>query len=190
MKKIRENITHENHETMMSILNGNTKIRENTKNNIKITLLFLYYTGMRINDVKQIRIKDLKEIVKTGEIILLTKKTGKERKLFFSKKAIREIKSVFNLALEKKESFIIRKKGNPSKTISDAVYIDTVNKFIQKSLNSDRYSSHSYRASLITELASKSIHPKIIADFMQQSVKTTMRYIRPTENDLKTCVIR
>jgi hypothetical protein len=38
---------------------------------------------------------------------------------------------------------------------------------------------------------SKSINPKFIKKFIGQSdIKTTMRYIRPRDEDLKKCLIR
>ena len=52
------------------------------------------------------------------------------------------------------------------------------------------YSYHSFRAGIITDM-SKSINPKFIKEFIGHSdIKTTMRYIRPTHEDLKKCLIR
>lgn len=53
-----------------------------------------------------------------------------------------------------------------------------------------RYSSHSFRAGIITDM-SKSINPKLIKEFICHSdIKIIMRYIRPTDEDLKACLIR
>ena len=68
-------------------------------------------------------------------------------------------------------------------------FIAKVNSFIQEVLG-HRYSSHSFRAGIITDM-SKSINPKFIKEFIGHSdIKTTMRYIRPTDEDLKKCLIR
>lgn len=63
--------------------------------------------------------------------------------------------------------------------------------FYLPSLTLHRYSSHSFRSGIITD-KSKSINPKFIKEFICHSdIKTTMRYIRPTDDeDLKKCLIR
>ena len=89
----------------------------------------------------------------------------------------------------KDEDFIITTKGNTSKTPNSSTFIAKVNSFIQEVLG-HRYSSHSFRAGIITDM-SKSINPKFIKEFIGHSdIKTTMRYIRPTDEDLKKCLIR
>jgi integrase/recombinase XerD len=93
-------------------------------------------------------------------------------------------------SIEEDESFIIRSKGKLDKTPHNLTYINTVNKFIQKALNSNRYSSHSYRGGLITDM-SKSINIKFVSQFIGHSdVKTTLRYAKATNADLKQCLIR
>ncbi len=140
---------------------------------------------MRVNEVKQLKIKDINTIYEKEELIIVTHKTRKERKLFFSKEAIKQIKKhfVFN-DNSKDEDFIITTKGNPLKTPNSSTFIAKVNSFIQEVLG-NRYSSHSFRAGIITDM-SKSINPKFIKEFIGHSdIKITMRYIRPTHEDLK-----
>ena len=143
-----------------------------------------------INEVKQLKVKDINTIFEKEELIIVTHKTRKERKLFFSKEAIKQIKKhfVFN-DNSKDEDFIITTKGNPLKTPNSSTFIAKVNSFIQEVLG-NRYSSHSFRAGIITDM-SKSINPKFIKEFIGHSdIKITMRYIRPTHEDLKKCLIR
>jgi len=188
--KIRENITEVEYQKLLIYLNGKESLTTNTKNNLKRTFILLYYTGMRINEVKQLRVKDIHTIFEKEELIVVTHKTRKERKLFFSKEALKQIKKhfIFN-DNSKDDDFIITVKGDTSKTPSSSTYISNANSFIQEVLG-HRYSSHSFRAGIITEM-SKSINPKFIKEFIGHSdIKTTMRYIKPTSEDLKKCLIR
>jgi integrase/recombinase XerD len=188
--KIRENITEVEYQKLLTYLNGKEDLTTNTKNNLRRTFILLYFTGMRVNEVKQLKVKDINTIYEKEELIIVTHKTRKERKLFFSKEAIKQIKKyfVFN-DNSKNEDFIITTKGNPLKTPSSSTFIAKVNSFIQEVLG-HRYSSHSFRAGIITDM-SKSINPKFIKEFIGHSdIKTTMRYIRPTDEDLKACLIR
>ena len=73
---------------------------------------------MRVNEVKQLKVKDINIIFEKEELIIVTHKTRKERKLFFSKD----------------EDFIITTKGNPLKTPSSSTFIAKVNSFIQEVL--------------------------------------------------------
>jgi len=188
--KIRENITEFEYQKLLIYLNGKENLTSNTKNNLKRTFILLFYTGMRINEVKQLKVKDIDTIIKKEELIIITHKTRKERKLFFSKESIKQIKKHFIFNEDcKGNDYIITVKGNPLKTPSSSTYISNVNSFIQEVLG-HRYSSHSFRSGIITDM-SKSINPKFIKEFIGHSdIKTTMRYIRPTDEDLKKCLIR
>ena len=188
--KIRENITEVEYQKLLIYLNGKVNLTSNTKNNLKRTFILLYFTGMRINEVKQLKIRDINTIIEKEELIILSHKTRKERKLFFSKEAIKQIKkhSVFNND-SKDDDYIITVKGDTSKIPRSSTFIKKVNTFIKKVLG-HRFSSHSFRSGLITDMA-KSINPKFIKEFIGHSdIKTTMRYVRPTSKDLKECLIR
>lgn len=188
--KIRENITEVEYQKLLIYLNGKENLTANTKNNLKRTFIFLYYTGMRINEVKQLRVKDIDTIIKKEELIIITHKTRKERNLFFSKEAIKQIKKYFIFRDDAKNNdYIITVKGSPLKSPSSSTYISNVNSFMQE-VFCHRYFSHSFRSGIITDM-SKSINPKFIKEFIGHSdIKTTTRYSRPTDEDLKACLVR
>lgn len=61
--KIRENITEVEYQKLLIYLNGKENLTTNTKNNLKRTFILLFYTGMRINEVKQLKVKDIDTII-------------------------------------------------------------------------------------------------------------------------------
>ncbi len=74
--------------------------------------------------------------------------------------------------------------------INHDVFIKQVNSKMKEILG-EGYTSHSFRQGLITEMGAKGINTKIISKFIGHSdVKTTMRYINPTDEDLKGAMIR
>ncbi|MCT7572796.1 tyrosine-type recombinase/integrase [Aliarcobacter butzleri] len=102
--------------------------------------MLLYFTGMRVNEVKQLKVKDINTIFEKEKLIIVTHKTRKERKLFFSKEAIKQIKKHFLFNDNSRdEDFIITTKGNTLKTPSSSTFIAKVNSFIQEALG-HRYS--------------------------------------------------
>ncbi|WP_330848335.1 site-specific integrase [Aliarcobacter butzleri] len=117
----------------MNLFKWKEDLTTNTKNNLRRTFILLYFTGMRVNEVKQLKVKDINNIFEKEELIIVTHKTRKERKLFFSKEAIKQIKKhfVFN-DNSKDEDFIITTKGNTLKTPSSSTFIAKVNSFIQE----------------------------------------------------------
>lgn len=189
IKQIKEYITEIEYQKLLTYLKGKENIHECTKSNLARTFTLLYFTGCRLNEIKQLKVKDIKTLIETGEIIIVTTKTNRERKLFFSKIAIKEIKKYFDMGKEKNDNYIIGIKGDYSKIPSVSTFIGIVNQFIQEVLG-NRYSSHSFRSGLITEM-SKSVNPKFIQKFIGHSdINTTMRYIKPTDEDLRECMVR
>lgn len=188
IKQIKEYITDVEYQKLLTYLKGKDNLNESTKINLERTFTLLYYTGCRINEIKQLRLHNIKTILETGEFIIVTPKTRRERKLFFSKEALKAIKRLFDLSQDA-NLYIIGVKGDYTKTPSDITFISQVNQFIQEVLGS-RYSSHSFRSGLITEM-SKSVNPKFIQKFIGHSdINTTMRYIKPTDEDLRACMVR
>jgi len=62
---------------------------------------------------------------------------------------------------------------------------------VMKSILGAGYTSHSFRQGLITEMGAKGINVKIISQFIGHSdVKTTMRYIKPTDDDVRGAMVR
>ena len=95
--KIRENITEVEYQKLLTYLNGKEDLTTNTKNNLRRTFILLYFTGMRINEVKQLKVKDINTIFEKEELIIVTHKTRKKTFLFkrghltFSKKSKNQI---------------------------------------------------------------------------------------------------
>lgn len=188
IKQIKEYITEIEYQKLLTYLKGKDNLHESTKINLERTFTLLYYTGCRLNEIKLLRLHNIKTILETSELIIVTPKTHRERKLFFSKDAVKAIKRLFDLTQDA-NLYIIGTKGDYTKTPSDITFISTVNQFIQEVLG-ERYSSHSFRSGLITEM-SKSVNPKFIQKFIGHSdINTTMRYIKPTDEDLRACMVR
>ena len=191
-KRIKESIGEPEYRRLINFTKGDEDIKPFTRDRFLRIYTLLYYTGMRINEVSQLRVSHLKKILSTGEVKIVTHKQKMERKLFFSEKALKDIKKLFNEDLELKDDMkLIRKQNSPYASLSPTNLIETVNKHLQKALGDTSYTSHSFRQGLITEYASKGVNTRIIQEFIgHRDVKTTMHYIRPTKQDLKRTLIR
>ncbi len=191
-KRIKESIGGAEFKRLLSFTKGDEEIKPFTRNRFLKIYTLLYYTGMRINEVSQLRVEHLRSMLSAGEVKIVTHKQKMERKLFFSEKAVKDIKKLFADDLKSKDDVkLIRKQNNPYSSLSPINLIETVNKHLQKALGDTSYTSHSFRQGLITEYASKGVNTRIIQEFIGHSdTKTTMHYIRPTESDIKKSLIR
>lgn len=192
IKKIKENITIKEYKILMAAAKGSDTMRANTINNLLRAFTILFYTGLRLNELQELRITHIKELLSTGQTKINLPKTTSERKLFATDDFKKQLGKLFDLNIEDDENRIITKGSNKSKRtgINTTVFIQQINRFIQQILGTG-YSSHSFRQSLITEMASKSINVKIISQFIGHSdVKTTMRYIKATDEDIMNSLIR
>lgn len=192
IKRIKENITEVEYKKLMSFIRGNEILRENTKQNLLRTFTILFFTGLRLNEVQELKIKDIKNLLQDGNVKIDISKTSTQRKLYLSNAFQKELVKLFDLKNENDENKIITKGANKNKTtsINNIVFIQQVNKVI-KDILGEGFSSHSFRQGLITEMGSKSINIKIISQFVgHKNVSTTMGYIKPTDEQIREALIR
>jgi len=193
LKRIKESITEVEYKKLMNAIRGDEVIRHHTKQNLLRTFTILYYTGLRLNELQQLRLHHIKELLEQGSCKLVLPKTKSERKLFAGEQFIKHLKRLFTIDKDIDLDIRVISKGSVKSgkaSINSDVFIKQVNQKLKEILGSG-YTSHSFRQGLITEMGSKQINTKIISKFIGHSdVKTTMRYINPTDEDLRRSIIR
>jgi len=188
-KRIKKSITGKEYKLLVSHTKGDDSLKEFNRNRLLQIFCLLYFSGARINELSQIKYKHIYEIIETRETVIITYKTKNERILYFSDKAIKEMKKKFSLDTDP-DNFVIASWNDSKTRLHEISLINLVNKYMKKVLG-DGFTSHSFRQGLLTEMGSKSINPKIIQAFIGHSdVKTTLHYIKPTASDVKMSLIR
>jgi len=193
LKRIKESITELEYKKLMSSVRGDESIRANTKDNLLRAFTILYFTGLRLNELQEMNLSHIKELLEDGETKLLLPKTKSERKLFAGDEFKKQLKKLF--VFDSGTDFqikVISKGSNETKRtgIHPLTFIAQVND-VMKSILGAGYTSHSFRQGLISEMGAKGINAKIISKFIGHSdVKTTMGYIKPTDDDVKGAMIR
>ena len=192
IKRIKENITELEYKKLMSFVRGNENLRENTKLNLLRTFTFLFFTGLRLNEVQELKIIDIKNLIQYGNVKINISKTSSERKLYLTNTFQKELVKIFDLKNENDDNRIITKGANKNNktSINNIVFIQQVNTIIKEILGTG-FSSHSFRQGLITEMGSKSINIKIISQFVgHKNINTTMGYMKPTDEQILNNLIR
>jgi len=87
-------------------------------------------------------IKDVRQLLKTGEPTLFTQKTDSQRKIYLSPGFKKDL---LHLDIEENENYkLIQRAGHPKSSMHPLGYIVIVNKFIKDTLGQN-YTSHSFR---------------------------------------------
>ena len=188
MKKIKNNVTQKEYTLLIENVKG-SNLRELTKRNLLFTYILLYYTGTRLNEIQDLYVKDVISLL-NDDLIIYTKKTHSERKLYISEKGKKDIKNFLGIYLDTPKDKVIQKLGDIKSSIHPISYINLVNKHMKKVLG-ERFTSHSFRQGLLTEMGAKSVNPKIIQHFIgHKSIKTTLNYITPSSDDIQNALVR
>ena len=193
IKRIKESITQDEYKKLMNSVRGDDTLRKTTQQNLLRTFTILYFTGLRLNELQQMRLSHIKELLEQGSSKLILLKTQSERKLFAGDEFKKQLIKIFTIddTTDLKIRVITKGSVKSGRTgINHDVFIKQVNSKMKEILGNG-YTSHSFRQGLITEMGSKQINAKIISKFIGHSdVKTTMRYINPTDEDLKNAMVR
>ena len=193
IKRIKESITETEYKKLMNALRGDESLRQTSKTNLLRAFTLLYFTGLRLNEVQNLTLSNIKELLDLGQTKLILSKTSSERKLYAGEAFQKQLRRLFELdRVMDLDSRVIAKGSNKSKKegISHDVFIKQVNA-VMKSILGEGYTSHSFRQGLITEMGAKGVNVKIISQFIGHSdVKTTMRYIKPTDDDVRGAMVR
>jgi len=192
VKRIKENITYTEYKKLMNSVRGNENIRKNTQSNLLRTFTILYYCGLRVNELQELRIKNIRELLKTGTTKILLPKTHTERKLYCTDDFKKELVKLFDLENEDDLNKVITKGNSRNKRdgINIVTFIYMVNEHL-KDILGNGYTSHSFRQGIITEMGSKGINVKLISKYIgHKNVETTLGYINPTDEDIVNCLVR
>jgi len=180
IKRIKKSVTAVEYKKLMSFVRGDEDIKPfNQKRFLKIFSL-LYYSGLRVNEITQIKYTLINEILHTSETIITSHKTKRERVLYFSENAIKNLKKYFIFEESELNNYCITSWGNPQKSFHEVSLIQLVNKYMRNVLG-DNFTSHSFRQGLISEMGEKNINPRVIQSYIgHQNVSTTLNYIKPS----------
>ena len=131
------------------------------------------------------------KLISTGNTKLVLAKTKSERKLYAADEFKKQLKKIFDVSGELDIEVIVKGSSKSGKLgLHPLAFIAQVNA-VMKSILGEGYTSHSFRQGLITEMGTRGINVKIISQFIGHSdVKTTMRYIKPTDDDVRGAMVR
>lgn len=190
--KSRKIITQKEYKELINYLNRTDEFKAHSIDNAKKAFTLLFYGGFRVSELINLTNKELFEILKKGEFSLPNNtKTKKPRMVYFSPEAIKEIRKIFKNNLSESSNYLLlRSWGRPHNQFSAHTLQRQLNIILSIALG-ENFTTHSFRAGIITEMAISGVNTKIIQEYINHSsVSTTLRYIKPTEQDIKKALVR
>lgn len=192
VKRLKRSITEAEYKKLILSVTRNKTIREHTRQNYLRTFTILFYTGLRLNEVQEIRVKNIKELLELGTSVLYISKTNSERELFSSDDFNKDIKKLFDFHIELNEMKVITKGSDKNRMtgLDNKEFTRQINKIMNEVLGAG-YTSHSFRQGLLTEMASKGVNISLMAQFIGHSnISTTNKYVKSTKEDIKKNLVR
>ena len=144
LKRIKESVTEPEYKKLMNAVRGDESIRENTRSNLLRAFTILYFTGLRLNELQQMKLQHIKDLMEQGSCKLILSKTNSERKLFAGEEFQKQLKKLFMVNESTDlQSHVITKGSSKSLRvgINHDVFIKQVNRLLAK-LNFSHLKNH------------------------------------------------
>lgn len=181
-------ILEREYKILKSYING-LETFETTKIKWLRSLEILYMSGMRVSEILDIKIKDIKDGIDKGELSVFVKKQNIIRHIPLSDKSVKILKKLISGETDM-DGYFIHKRNSVRNNLNPIGFTKDFNQLIQLVLGKN-YSSHSFRKGIITEMGISGINPKIIQHFVShKNISTTLNYINPTSEDIRGCLLR
>lgn len=185
MKKVKDNITKEQFNLLISSLKGNESIRANRKDRLIKTFTLLYYLGIRVNEVSQFTNSMILDLLKNRKLVIKSHKQYSEKYIYLTENSYKQLYKIFN-KLTNNNNIVFYSERCKNTTLNPLSLIRDVNSYLKYVFGNDsRITSHSFRQTLISNLATSGVNTKIIQNLIgHRSINTTYRYIKTEEADL------
>lgn len=190
ISKIKENISEQQYKLLLSSLRGNTSMRKVRKERLLKIFVILYNLGIRVNEVSQFTNNMLNELLDNSKLIIESHKQGSEKIVYLTQNSKKSIKKVFDDIPYNNDYVFVSERGSKRDVMEPSSMIRDVNTYLKSVFGSNtRLTSHSFRQTLISNLATSGINTKIIQNLIgHKSINTTYRYITTSEADLTTAL--
>lgn len=185
MKRIKQNITKKHFEKLMTHLKSDTDIREIRKTRLMKLFNLLYYTGIRINESTQFTNNMMLKLLEDKKLIIKAHKQKEEKYIFLTDNSRKMLKKVFKDLKDNDELIFTSERANKKSAMEISSVIRDANSYLKRVFTGEYITSHSFRQTLITDLAKSNINTKVIQQLVHhKSISSTYRYMKFDEHDL------
>ncbi len=185
--RIKDNITKTEFTHLLNYIEADSTLRTNRKDRLLKVINLLYITGLRVNETTQLTNNKLLELLNTKSIKVIAHKQALEKKIFITESGVKQLKKYF-VGTESNDNYLfVSERGTKRTALATNSVIRDINTYLKKVFINKNITTHSFRQSLITELAQANINTKIIQTLIgHKDISTTYNYIKVAEKDILT----
>lgn len=185
--RIKDNITNTEFKHLLNYIEADSTLRAIRKDRLLKMFSLLYVTGLRVNETTQITNNKLLELLNTKSIKVIAHKQQLEKKIFITDSGVKQLKKYFR-GIESNDNYLfVSERGTKREALATNSVIRDINTYLKKVFINKNITTHSFRQSLISELAQANINTKIIQTLIgHKDISTTYNYIKVAEKDIIT----
>ncbi len=183
--RIKDNITKTEFNHLLNYIQADSTLRTNRKDRLLKVINLLYITGLRVNETTQLTNNKLLELLNTKSTKVIAHKQALEKKIFITESGAKQLKKYF-VGIEHNDNYLfVSERGTKRTALATNSVIRDINTYLKKVFINKNITTHSFRQSLITELAQANINTKIIQTLIgHKDISTTYNYIKIAEKDM------
>ena len=183
--KIKDNITERDFRHLMAYLRADESIRESRQERLKRVFTLLYVTGMRLNELSQLTSGMMVSLMSDKKLKVVSHKQSTEKMIYITDVGVSLLGGVFGEQEGNDSLIFVSERGDKRTPLSTSGMIRDVNTYLKEVFPSKNITSHSFRQSLISDMAAKNVNTKTIQALVgHKDISTTYRYIKPSEDDI------
>lgn len=155
----------------------------------------LFHTGCRISELLQLEKGDIQSIIDRGMFSLdNSTKTGKPRLVLISDNGVEAIKELWEMEISPgvdnmKEKTFKGRANMPLGKTGVSGFTKLINKHMKLALESDLYSSHSFRQGVISDLLNGGVPLSTVSGIIgHANISTTLKYHRATKEEKENSI--
>ena len=184
IKKIKDNISSKDFKHLINYLKADSSVRAIRKDRLLKLFNLLYITGLRVNETTQLTNRNFKELLENKQLKVIAHKQKVEKFIYLTDSSKKDIEKYFTLE-DNDDLVFTSERGSKKSPLAINSVIRDINLYLQKVFPNQYLTSHSFRQSLITELAEKNINTKVIQSLIgHTSISSTYRYIKPSQEQI------
>ena len=182
--KIKDNISKKEFQHLINYLIADISVRSIRKDRLLKLFNLLYITGLRVNETTTLTNIQIKELLVQKQTKVIAHKQKLEKVIYLTESSRKQVRRYFEI-IDNDYLIFQSERGSKRSSLSSNSVIRDINSYLKKVFPAKNLTSHSFRQSLITELAEKNINTKVIQTLIgHKSISSTYRYIKPSEEQI------
>jgi len=182
--KIKDNISKKEFQHLINYLIADISVRTIRKDRLLKLFNLLYISGLRVNETTTLTNMQIKELLEQKQTKVIAHKQKIEKIIYLTESSRKQLSKYFEI-IDDYNLVFQSERGSKRDSLSSNSVIRDINSYLKKVFPNKNLTSHSFRQSLITELAEKNINTKVIQTLIgHKSISSTYRYIKPSEEQI------